>query len=350
MLLESKLDSAVLIRGLLATARGLKRAGSSLSLTLQGMAPEQIGAIFAEAGRLAASDEPAGRRLAAIALLGMDSPSRSLATLRDLLDARQPSSVQLAALQALGALDDAAVGSAIVSQWKAMSPAVRREATEVLFSRPGRLEQLIEALKSKTLRPGEIDPARLQQLRTHSNMNLRSRALAILGTESAATRDRKPVVDAFRQALGLIGQPEKGRSVFVKACATCHRAGSQGTDVGPDLATVSGRSPEDLLMHLLDPNREVQPNFMNYNVATTDGRVFSGIIVSETASALTLKRAEGVTDVVPRSQIESIASTGQSLMPEGLEKGFTPQDFADLIAFLRKLPAVQNSPGTSLTR
>ena len=49
---------------------------------------------------------------------------------------------------------------------------------------------------------------------------------------------------------------------------------------------------------------------------------------------MTLKRAEGATDVVPRSQIEAIASTGQSLMPEGLEKGLEPQDFADLIAYL----------------
>ena len=54
---------------------------------------------------------------------------------------------------------------------------------------------------------------------------------------------------------------------------------------------------------------------------------------------MTLKRAEGATDVVPRSQIEAIASTGQSLMPEGLEKGLEAQDFADLIAYLRSIQA-----------
>jgi putative heme-binding domain-containing protein len=90
---------------------------------------------------------------------------------------------------------------------------------------------------------------------------------------------------------------------------------------------------------VLDPNREVASNYVNYNVALDDGRVVSGIIASETASALTLKRAEGVTDVVPRSQIEAVTSTGLSLMPDGLEKGLTAQDFADLIAFVKSIPA-----------
>ena len=85
---------------------------------------------------------------------------------------------------------------------------------------------------------------------------------------------------------------------------------------------------------------------MNYNVATTDGRTISGIIVSESATALTLKRAEGVTDVIPRSDIEAVASTGLSLMPEGLEKGLTPQDLADLMAFVKSIQG-PSPPGPS---
>ena len=76
---------------------------------------------------------------------------------------------------------------------------------------------------------------------------------------------------------------------------------------------------------------------MNYNVATVEGRVFSGIITEESANAITVKRSEGATDVIPRDQIETIASTGMSLMPEGLEKGLSVQDFADLIAFVRSI-------------
>ncbi len=98
------------------------------------------------------------------------------------------------------------------------------------------------------------------------------------------------------------------------------------------------------MIHILDPNREVPADYVNYNVATTDGRVVSGLIAEETANAVTLKRAEGATDVIPRARIESIASTGLSLMPEGLEKGLAPQDLADLIAYLRSIQAAGGTP------
>ncbi|HEV3167866.1 MAG TPA: c-type cytochrome, partial [Isosphaeraceae bacterium] len=129
-----------------------------------------------------------------------------------------------------------------------------------------------------------------------------------------------------------------------KVCATCHRAEGQGTQVGPDLATVTGRTPEDLLTHILDPNREVPPSYLNYTLATSDGRVVSGLIADESATAVTLKRAEGATDVIPRSRIEQIASTGLSLMPEGLEQGVDPQAMADLIAYVRSLQAASGQP------
>ena len=107
----------------------------------------------------------------------------------------------------------------------------------------------------------------------------------------------------------------------------------------PNLATVANRSGEDLLVHILDPNREVAPNFVTYNIATTEGRTISGMISDESAAAIVLKRAEGATDVIPRDQIESIASTGLSLMPEGLEKWLSVMDLADLIAFVRTISA-----------
>src|SRR5690606_17593008 len=130
---------------------------------------------------------------------------------------------------------------------------------------------------------------------------------------------------------------DRGRDVFRAACATCHKAEGTGTEVGPDLATVTNRTPEDLVNHILDPNREVLPQYLNYTVATLDGRVLSGQVASESPTSITLKRAEGVTDVVPRDQIDELASTGQSLMPEGLEEEVGVEQMADLIAYLRSL-------------
>jgi putative membrane-bound dehydrogenase-like protein len=337
VLAPSELDLAT--RVIVALGRGLRRSGSSLSAVLQGDEARVMEPLVRAADQAIRSDVPLDQRLSAIALLGMGRASHALEMLPELLDVRHPAAAQLAAIQALGEVKDPAVGRVIVAHWRAMSPAVRREAAEFLFRRPERIEQLLDALESKVLAVNEIDPDRLRLLRTHRNERIRTRAIKVLGTESESGRDRAPVLAAYRQALALAGQPGRGRGVFQKACATCHQAAGQGVEVGPDLATVSGRSPEDLLLHILDPNREIASNYVNYNVATVDGRTLSGIIASESATAVTLKRAEGVTDVVPRSQIEAVASTGLSLMPEGLEKGLAPGDFADLISFVKSISA-----------
>ena len=224
-----------------------------------------------------------------------------------------------------------------------MSPSARREAAEVLFSRVEGVKALLAAVESRKLATAEIDPLRLKQLREHPDEAIRARALKSFG-DADAPRARGAVIAAYRPALDGEGDREKGRAVYLKNCATCHRAEGQGVEVGPDLATVASRSPEDILTHVLDPNREVAANYLNYNVATVDGRVISGIIASESAAALVLKRAEGVSEVVPRDQIDQIASTGISLMPEGLETDMPPADLKDLIAFVRSIRSASPPP------
>jgi putative heme-binding domain-containing protein len=321
---------------------GLKRVRGSLRETLSPASWERLAPLFDAAAKAADSGEPAGRRVTAVALVGLSGPERSLEALPQLLDARQPSEVQLAALRALAAQDDPGVAAAILKGWKAMSPTARREAAEVLFSRAAWIDALLDALEARTLATAEIDPLRLKQLREHPSEAIRGRALKLFGAD--APGGRAAVLVAFRPSLEGEGDREKGMAVYVKACATCHKAEGQGVEVGPDLATVASRTPEDILTHVLDPNREIASNYLNYNVETADGRVVSGIIASESAAALVLKRAEGVTEVVPRDEIEQIASTGISLMPEGLEKDLTPDDFRDLIAFVRSIRSPEATP------
>ena len=95
------------------------------------------------------------------------------------------------------------------------------------------------------------------------------------------------------------------------------------------------RGPEAILLNVLDPNREVNPQYLNYTVVTNDGRTLSGMIVSETATSVTLKRADNASDTVLRIDIEQLKSTGQSLMPEGMEKQIDKQALADLMAYLK---------------
>ncbi len=320
---------------LLALGTGLKRSGSSLREALRGPTVPELDAVFARAARVAGSDGPVAARVESIGLLGYGPLDQALATIPDRLDAREPNEVQLAAVQALKDIPDRRVGAIIADHRKGLSPAVRREAIEVLFARPEHLATLLDALEAKTIIAADIEPARQKQLLAHPIAAVRGRAETLL--RGSDRPDRAAVLAAFRPALALTGDRQKGKEVFGKTCASCHRAEGQGVEIGPNFATVTGRTPEDLLVHILDPNREIAPNYINYSVGTFDGLSFTGMIAEESATAVTLKRAGGATDVIPRNRIESIASSGLSLMPEGLELGLKPADLADLISYIRSI-------------
>ena len=186
--------------------------------------------------------------------------------------------------------------------------------------------------------PGEIDPGRRQRLLTLRGPSLRARAETIFNQQD---RPRQAVVNSYRRSLGVPGDSAAGAVVFKKLCASCHRLGKEGVEVGPDLAALADKSPEALLIAVLDPNRAFETKFVSFTIATRDGRVLNGMVANESATAVTLRRQEGKEDVLLRSQIEDMTSSGQSLMPEGIEKDLKPRDFADLIAFLASTGAVK---------
>ena len=209
---------------------------------------------------------------------------------------------------------------------------IRATVLDTLLSRREWSGALLSALEANA------DPARPRSTR---RVGSGSRAAAIRRSARgprpcSSTRPRrgKAVVDAYRPALRTQGDPAAGAAVFKKLCASCHRLGKDGVEVGPDLATLNDKSPESLLTAILDPNRAVESKYAAFTVATADGRVLNGLIASESATAVTLRRQEGKDDVLLRSEIEEMAASGQSLMPEGLEKDLTPRDLADLIAYI----------------
>jgi putative heme-binding domain-containing protein len=172
-------------------------------------------------------------------------------------------------------------------------------------------------------------------LKNSPDASIRTRAKALFG--ETATRPRGPIIARYQSSLSHSGRRDRGQAIFERECLTCHRLGSRGVAVGPNLASVQQRSADEVLIHILDPNREVAPDFVEYTVALNDGRVLAGIIDSETATGLTLKRAGGETDSVLRQEIDAITSTGRSLMPEGLETRISPEEMSDLLTFLLEI-------------
>ena len=151
-----------------------------------------------------------------------------------------------------------------------------------------------------------------------------------------ANTDRAKVVQQFQSVLNLQGRVSAGKEVFTKKCSICHQAGNIGVQVATNLASVKNKSEADLLIAILDAYRVAHPNFNVYTGITQQGKVLTGSIASETATSITLRRAEGKQDVVLRSNIDELISNGVSLMPVGLEKELNPQEMADVISFIKQ--------------
>ena len=152
---------------------------------------------------------------------------------------------------------------------------------------------------------------------------------------AGSSPDRARVLEAYKPALALAADVARGHALYKESCAPCHRIGSEGIDMGPDLRTVSKHPPEKILANILDPNLDIQPGFHAYNCELEDGEQLFGIIASENATSVTLKIAGGISRVLLRSDIFSLESTSMSFMPDGWEASLKQQDVADLIAFLK---------------
>jgi len=324
-----------------ALGEGLSRRGSSLGKLIATDAidsdtAQSIRDLFDQAATTASGDStPLSARLAAVRLLAFADYQTAAGNLRTLLTPAVPQELQSAVVRALGEHAEAEVASVLLDAWRGYSPNVRKQAIDVLAQRSPHIQALLSAVESGRVRLAEIERDKKQLLMNHPNGKVRERSRQLFGSE--VTSNRGKVVADYQRVLEIAGDPKRGQQLFVKHCSVCHKVGDEGHQVGPDLASVKNKSPRDLLVTVLDPNREAQPNYTSYSIVTQQGRVLTGMIASETAGSLTLRRAEGKQDVVLRSNIEEMISTGLSLMPEGLEKEISIEQMADLLEFVKSI-------------
>src|SRR2546427_2441070 len=232
------------------------------------------------------------------------------------------------------------VARTVLARWRSYSPPVKSTALGMLLRKPAFHDLLLAALEKKQLSFGELnlDLEQRRRLLRRSAEDIQRRAAALFGDQEFS--NRKPIVDQYlAKVLSLAGDARRGAGHFRAQCAKCHQLGGIGHAVGPDLGMAFAKAKEDLLTSMLDPNAAIDPQYTNYFVTTGKGEEIQGVIKTETPSSITLVRASGESDTILRSQIRQIRTDGLSLMPEGLEKGLSAQDFADLIAFLQQRPA-----------
>lgn len=279
------------------------------------------------------SDLDVAERTAAIGMLAVDSAQHAVPIYTDLLRPTQALPLQQAALDSIRHHAAPEIATVLLSGWDTFTPAVREEAANLLSMRSTWQDALLKAIEGGQVGLTDLTVSQRQRLEQRAPTDVWKRIQQAWGAKFA-TGDRAAVFAEYRQALGSATDLDAGRQVFRKVCAACHRVEYFGHNLAPSLTAMKNRGAESILVNVLEPNREVNPQYLAYTASLVDGRVISGMIKSETATSIELLEAENRSHTLLRVEIDELVNTRRSLMPTGMEKQISPREMSNLIAYL----------------
>lgn len=325
---------------LLGLCEGSHRHGRPLTKVLQTGSPDgsKTGAPLDQAFERAvqtavdtAASEPT--RMRAIGLAAHAGSEQASSALLRLATSDASSSIRTQAVTALAGYSDEKTAHKLLASWDEQTPAARHGILDLLMARAATARILLTSIADKKLARAELGLARENALRNYADAETRALARTLLA--AAADSDRARVLAAYQPALDLTPDALSGKALFARHCANCHRIEGVGHEVGPDISDLRTKTPPQLLVDILNPNQAIDNNYVSYTVTTTTGIVHRGLIAAETPSSIRLRQAEGKSFDLLRSEIESLRSSGVSLMPDGVEKELSPQQLADVIAYVK---------------
>ncbi len=273
-------------------------------------------ALSAHASQLPEKANTHSEAIRLLALLSKDPND-----LTKLLAPNLPPKLQDTVFDALGEQASKDTPRLLLKRWPNLTPKSRKRATQLLISREPWKAELKKALENGKIKASQLDTNTLNRLEY----------------SKASLTPRDQVVKAHKSVLQLEGNATAGRTHFKNTCSACHIAEGQGNSVGPDIAALTDRSKDSLLTAILDPNRAIEDKYVSYEIQTNSGQTHVGMIESESTNHLTLRLPDGSSKNLPRQEIQKLISLGISLMPNGLENTLSPQNLADLLAYLATL-------------
>ncbi len=238
-------------------------------------------------------------------------------------------------INAIAASEAPESGTALVKSLGSLTPGVRPLAIKTLLGRSDWTKAFLAGVDEGATSLTELSLDQKQALSTHPDSTIATKAKAMIARGGGLPDlDRQKVIDSLAPKVLAKGDAAKGKVVFKEQCAKCHTHSGEGGKVGPDLTGMAAHPKTELLVNIIDPSRSVEGNFVQYSLATADGRVLNGILASESKTSVELIDAEGKSHSVQRDDIDELKASKKSLMPEGFEKQISAEQIADLLAFL----------------
>ncbi len=302
--------------------------------TLKGEVAKLTGNLVATLGNATAADE--ARATAAQSLLGLRSTDPSiLDKVTAQLSAEGTPGFKRALIAALAETPEDSIGKALASSFSKLPADAQSAAFDAVLKRADWTNTFLDAVKAKQVDPMALGPASAYRLRTHPDREVAKRATEMLDELNPMAKMKKETIAKLSHEVDQKGDAAKGKTLFTTTCAICHKFGDGGADIGPGLTGMGTHGTGELLTAIVDPNAEVDPSFVAWNIETKDGQSYAGIIASENPTSVTLKSLAGVQEVKV-ANIKSRVNTGRSLMPEGFE-GLGGEALRDIITYMQSV-------------
>ncbi len=241
--------------------------------------------------------------------------------------------LQTHVIAALGTTGDAAAGRALLAALPKLSQDLREAAFGQLIKRADWSLLVVQALADRTLDPTVLGPGNLHRLRTHSDATVAARAAKTIDDlKGPEAKEKDALIARLRPEVIKPGNAANGAVLFKANCAVCHKFKNEGADFAPNLTGMGAHGPEDLIVHILDPNRVVEPNFYTVSIETKDDLSYDGIVLRENNRVVVLRNQTAQTEI-RKDNIASRRNSTRSLMPEGFEQlGAT--NLRDILTYL----------------
>jgi putative heme-binding domain-containing protein len=280
------------------------------------------------------SAERRGKMLATLAATGDSTLVGEIARL--LKTAGLDVSLQTAAINALSKFESPDVAVIVLDAYPTLAPTGQAQAITLLTQRPAWSRQLVSAVQAGTLPASAVGVSHLRSLLASRDRNLAAMVKKQWGeVRTERNPQREQVIARMRDLLrNQPGDALRGQVVFQRVCGQCHKIHGTGQEVGPDI-TSNGRSSFDqLLSNVFDPSLVIGPADQAVTVITADGRVLTGLLAEDSEQRVVLKTQGGKFETVARQDVDEVAQSKLSLMPENLEQQLKPEELADLFEFL----------------
>jgi putative membrane-bound dehydrogenase-like protein len=334
---ELKWWKAAILEGL---SQGLPKAGVKSLADFASTPPPakddprtEIPGLLDRAGKIIADASlPDDLRIASMPLLSQQPYEAAAPVLKELVSGKQPAAISRAAFAIIRRHGAKKTAPLLYEILPTANPTLRQDIIVMLGNDPGTLPDMLQRMDRGEVPKSLVDAESRWRFLQSKDPTIKGLADKLFDRPAD---DRAGVIKTYLPSADAKGNSVKGKELFTQLCSTCHTYQGHGSSVGPDISDVRAKDKRALINDILDPNRMIEARWSAYMVKTKDGRSLSGIIDSETPSAVVLKMPGGVSETISRADITAMESHDASLMPVGLEGGITVEQMADLLAFLR---------------